>query len=440
MLFIHGLGSEKRVFGRFPDLLAARPELTGWDLHAIGYHTSLLPEIQGLRSDPEIPLLGTYLRTLANLAPIDAYGGLALVAHSMGGLVVQQALLDDPELADRVSHVFLFGTPSGGARAARWGRRWTRQVDNLVTGGAYITELRERWDERFGKHRPFDLWVVAADRDVWVDSSSSLGPFPPDTHLVVPGGHLDIVELEGPGSMSEQIVAEGLLGSAAPAGPWNSARVAVERGDFARAIRDLSPHAAELDEEHLVALALALGASGRRDEAIELLQTHAGAHGTDAKGTLAGRLKRSWLDQGRRADGQNALDLYAESLAEAVAAQNHAQAYYHAINVAFMALTFDNDRDAAMAAAEQALEHCELATTRDYSSSATRGEANLYLGDGERALAAYAKAIGQNPSPRSIESTYRQAMRVLEELGRDDLEDELDQVFRAADPISSPAG
>ena len=31
----------------------------------------------------------------------------------MGGLVAQRALLDDDEFSEKVSHVFLFGTPRG---------------------------------------------------------------------------------------------------------------------------------------------------------------------------------------------------------------------------------------------------------------------------------------------------------------------------------------
>jgi pimeloyl-ACP methyl ester carboxylesterase len=50
------------------------------------------------------------------MTPLDRYESLALIAHRMGGLVAQQALLDDPLLVGRVRHRILFGTPSGGLR------------------------------------------------------------------------------------------------------------------------------------------------------------------------------------------------------------------------------------------------------------------------------------------------------------------------------------
>jgi pimeloyl-ACP methyl ester carboxylesterase len=430
VVFIHGFGSSGRPFGRFPELLAAEPALAGWDLHAVGYNTGLLPDVRGVWSaDPSIPLLANYMRTRARLDPFGGYDGLALVAHSMGGLVVQQALLDDDELADRVSHVFCFGTPSGGVRAARWGSFLKQQVGDMAEDGQFIRELRRRWEERYARQRPFDLWVVAGDRDVFVPATSSLEPFPAETQLVVPGNHLEIVDLKAAGSMSQQVVVQGLVGSAAPAGPWNSARVAVERRDFDRAARELLPHAAELDDRHLVELALALDRTGRRDEAIVLLREHAGKDDTDAKGALGGRLKRVWQAEGRRDDAESALELYAGGLASAAAAGDHEQAYYHAINVAFLELAYRGDRSAAEEAARQALTHCEVARPGHWRA-ATEGEAHLHLGDREHAVDAYREAVELEPAAHELESAYVQASRVAAELGEPGLQAELDAVFR----------
>lgn len=437
VVFVHGFGSTGLPFGRFPELLAEEPALDGWDLYAVGYSTGFLPDVRGIWSaDPSIALLATYLRSRARLDPLDDYDGLALIAHSMGGLVVQQALLDDPDLAERVSHVFCFGTPSAGVRAADWGGFLKQQVDDMAKDGEFIRELRRRWDDRYHRTRPFDLWVVAGDRDVFVPASSSLDPFPPETHLVVPGNHLEIMTLEGPGSMSQQAVVEGLVGNAAPAGPWNSARVAVERHDFHRAVRELLPNAAELDERHLVDLALALDQTGRSEEAIAVLREHAGKHGTDAKGTLAGRLKRNWQAEGRRDDAESALQLYSEGLEAAVAASDHEQAYYHAINVAFLELAYRRDRSAARSTAERALEHCRE-THSSHWRSATAGEAYLYLDEPDRALAAYTETVALDPPAHALESAYVQASRVAAELGRRDLQADLDAVFRSARDVEA---
>ncbi len=72
----------------------------------------------------------------------------------MGGLVVQQALLDDPELADRVSHVFMFGTPSNGVRAARWAGFLKQQIEDMAEGGASSPRSAAAGNEQFGTIDP----------------------------------------------------------------------------------------------------------------------------------------------------------------------------------------------------------------------------------------------------------------------------------------------
>lgn len=347
----------------------------------------------------------------------------------MGGLVVQRSLVDDSELTGRTSHAFFFGTPSGGLHTGKLGRFLKRQIADMAYDGGFIRDLRQRWDEQFASRRPFDLWVVAGDRDEFVPAGSSLSPFPPETQLVVPGNHIEIVDVNEPGTMSEQVVTEGLVGNAAPAGPWNSARVAVERREFARAIDEMLPNAAKLDERHLVELALALDATGRRDEAVQILDQAAATHGTDARGTLAGRRKRNWLAEGLRDDGEAALELYSESLAAAIAAGAHDQAHYHAINVAFLQLAYKGDRGAARAAAEQALEHAAQAEP-GFWRAASEAEAQLYLGDFAKAIAAYEAAISLDPPAHELESAYVQASRVAAELESEDLQEQIDGVFR----------
>lgn len=250
---------------------------------------------------------------------------------------------------------------------------------------------------------------------------------------MVPGNHSQIVSITQPDTMSEQVVVKGLLGDSAPAGPWNSARVAVERGRFDEVIRKLMPIASELDEAHLVDLALALEGTGRNDEALELLRAEAGRHGTDAKGVLAGRLKRAWLLEGRRDDAESALALYTEALEEATAADDHEQAYYHAINVAFLKLAYEGDRQSGVALAEVALEHCAAAPVTHWRA-ATQAEANLHCGDDDEALARYSEAVSLNPDPRDFESIWAQAMHLAEKLGRTDLAERIYHLFRPSRP------
>lgn len=430
LVFIHGFGSAGNPFGMLPALLASEPALAEWDIYELAYNTGLLPDFRGLwAADPDIPLLATYLRSRATLDPIGGYRSLAFVAHSMGGLVVQRGLVDDRDLVGRASHVFMFGTPSGGLKSGRLGRFLKRQVADMAIGGPFITDLRQRWNDQFEARRPFDLWVVAGDRDEFVPATSSLGPFPTEVQLVAPGNHTELVNVLAPGTMTQQIVSEGLIGNAAPAGPWNSARVAVERREFEAAIAELMPNAEKLDERHLVELALALDASGRRDEAMALLEKNAGIHGTDVKGTLAGRRKRNWIAEGLRDDGEAALDLYSQSLAEALAAGDHDQAYYHAINIAFLELAYKGDHAGARKAAQQALDEAAQAEA-GFWRAASEAEAELYLSATARAVEGYRAAVALRAEPHELESAYAQASRVAAELDDEALQEQLDAVFR----------
>ena len=364
------------LFGRFPEALATVPELDDWDLYGLSYSTGPRPDfLVGWAADPSIDLIATFLRTLAMVPPLDRYKSLALIGHSMGGLIIQRALVDDQSFTRRVSHVMLFGTPSGGLRKARWGAVLKRQIEDMGEGGEFIRDLRSRWDERFGAARPFVFWTIAGDCDMFVPASSSLAPFPEDTRLVVPGNHIDIGLVTGPEQMSVQVAVRGLLGDAAPAGPWNSARVAVEQREFRRAVDQLRPHSDELDEHHLVELAVALDAIGDRDEAIRVLRASPNL-GNDAKGVLAGRLKRNWLTDGRQESGAAALALYQECYDAASASDNHEQAYYHGVNVAFLALAYAHDRHRTAELAREVLGHCASASPGMWCSAA-EGEARL---------------------------------------------------------------
>jgi tetratricopeptide (TPR) repeat protein len=189
------------------------------------------------------------------------------------------------------------------------------------------------------------------------------------------------------------------------------------------------PNAEKLDERHLVELALALDASGRREDAVDLLSRTSNIHGTDVKGTLAGRRKRNWITEGLRDDGEAALELYSESLTDALAAGDHDQAYYHAINVAFLQLAYRDDRTAARAAAQQALDEAAQAEP-DFWRAASEAEAQLYLGDTAKAIEGYRAAIALDPDVSEIESTYAQATRVAAELDDEALQEQVDAIFR----------
>ena len=172
-----------------------------WDIYTLGYATTFRPDFLRIWSaDPDLTILSDMLTTQAKSDPLGRYESLALVAHSMGGLVVQRALIDDWALADRTENVVLFGTPSAGLRKASPLQFWKRQLKNMARDSDFITSLRNGWDYRFGPKPPFYLTVVAGDQDQFVPPESSLGPFPREFHHVVPGDHHSILRPSGQGS------------------------------------------------------------------------------------------------------------------------------------------------------------------------------------------------------------------------------------------------
>jgi pimeloyl-ACP methyl ester carboxylesterase len=434
ILFIHGFsGDAVATWGEFPGLLSAEPGLQGWDIWSLGYPTRLRLDLVGLWSaDPPLVSLADLLRTHAQDGRLARYQALALVAHSMGGLIVQRALVDDPTFAGGIDQVILFGTPSAGLAKAGLLRRLKRQFRDMDRDGEFIADLRSRWISTFGKRRPFKFLAIAGDQDEFVPRESSIDPFPMEQRSVVPGNHLQIVKPRDATDLSVKIVVKRLLGKAAPAGPWESARLAVESRRFQRAIDLMKARAGELDDPAAIQLAIALDSTGSREEAIQLLENR-GRRGTDAMGTLAGRYKRRWIVDHRDVDAEKAMKLYREGYDEAKG-QDPAQAFYHGINIAFMELGWHRNRRAAEQWAETSLQHCKVAEaqegTPDIWRMATEGEASLLLGRTNPALEAYRAAVKAARENWQIDSMYQQANLVVLLVGNKALGERLDAIFR----------
>jgi pimeloyl-ACP methyl ester carboxylesterase len=435
IVFMHGFGGDAvQTWGNFPALLKNEDRLKNWDIYSLGYSTSLAFDIAGIwAADPEIITLGGLLDTQTQVAPLDGYQALALVAHSMGGLMLQRALLSSAALRARVSHVVLYGTPSGGLEKASPFHFWKRQIRDMAKDGEFVTTLRREWGATVGGSPAFRFVTVAGDRDEFVPRTSSLDPFPEACRRVVYGNHLEIVKPENADHLGYRLLCKVLNDEAVDAGPVDSAALAVESRDFQKAIDMLWPHRAELDDRGMVMLALALDAKGRRDDAIELLSTGKRT-GTDPLGVLAGRLKRRWLAERRRADAEQALTLYRDALAQSETKNDVDQAYYHGINCAFMELAYGSDASAARELATKVLGYCARSKKDDVWRHATEGEAHLYLGDRDACLAAYRCAREKNPEPWQLASLYQQAVRAADLMGEDDLIAKLRALFSQPTP------
>jgi hypothetical protein len=115
-----------------------------------------------------------------------------VIAHSIGGLIVQRAILES-DLRSRISHLALFGTPSAGLRKAGLGSIFKRQARDMATGGAFVTQLRADWTQKFQAGMPFAFRAIASLKDEFVLVESSVKPFP-GYEGFVNGNHLEIVK------------------------------------------------------------------------------------------------------------------------------------------------------------------------------------------------------------------------------------------------------
>jgi pimeloyl-ACP methyl ester carboxylesterase len=423
VVFVHGFsGTARETWGRFPILLAEEPSLIGWDIFSLGYATSLRVDVPNLwAADPPLARLSLSLRTALRVAPLARYETIALVAHSMGGLLVQHAVLDR-SAANRVGFVVLFGTPSRGLYKALIGLPLKRQTRDMFPWSRFMLGLRWRWWRQFGRRPPFELRVVAGERDEFVPPRSSLLPFAEEFQRVVPGNHLEIVKPLNSQERSVQLVIELLTGSNARSSRVDSVLLAIERREFNHVVEELTPIAGELDQVSLVALALALDAIGREGDAIEVLEKHyvLGHASTDVLGVLGGRIKRRWLAGRRRADWQRARDLYESALAKSAPADNPAlvdadQAMYHAINIAFLDLMASPVSSAVPPAVRDMTKRAQAyaeGASKNHWQQAVLGDAACMLGDISAACQHYTHAREMVTQPREIDSMYGQAVRI----------------------------
>lgn len=411
ILFLHGFSGDKdETWDRFTWILKAEESLDKWDILSLGYSTSLGPDIKGIWSaDPDLPILSLHFRTRMKANDsLAKYSSLVIVAHSMGGLIVQRALIDDSNLADRTKGLFLFGTPSDGLVKASFFSFLKPQFKNMSHDSEFIKNLRRDWKDTYGNGTHFKFLSIAGDKDQFVPSWSSLNPFPESVRRVVEGNHLSMVKPENDSSESVQLLLSSLVDAKPePKGPSTLAR---------------------LDEATVVNKALKLDRVGRREEAIGILKEQLGL-GTDVKGTLAGRIKRVWLDTGDPADAKLALELYRTALESAQAESNHDQIFYQAINVAFMEFVANNNQEKAQEFAQIALDACEASGQETEWSVGTQAEAMLYLGKTERALDLYKKALTFNPELWQAASMGQQAFQIANKLGDSQLAESLELLF-----------
>jgi len=397
ILFVHGFsGDAENTFFEAPKLLMANEQMDGWDMFPLGYSGNVVPEmgknIWACASDIKrnSDFLNTSIRN-----KFSKYKRIAIVAHDLGGIVAQQAILQlDKVDLDRISHVLFFGTPSYGLPEIQLKNFFTYGNDEkeLMEGSPYMRKLRNNWDEKFQNKYPFVFKTIAATEDEYVPISSSIEPFPKEYQEIIEADHFSLVQIDDVNDDSYQLLLNTLMNKSFLNTFSNKEEVNIALGEYNAVINSLLPKLKTLDSKGLERLMYALEGAGREDEAMKILVEHPMAKdNSKLLGILGERYKRQYLNSFNAEDLKRALKYYAEALKVAEEKQDHNQIYYHAINLAFLNL-LQEDKPAMTVYAERAFKATEKDPFPSLWKMATLGEAFLYKGDFEKSKEYYAKA------------------------------------------------
>lgn len=408
LLFVHGFsGNSSETFGVTPDMLVADAVFDGWDVFSIGYSSDIFPSIgKGLWSvNPDITKVSAYLKTLLTNQFSD-YDRVAFVGHSMGGLAIQRAILDiDKKDEQKLSHVIFFGTPSAGLRKAFWARFWNTQLHDLSDQSDFIKKLRSDWENKYKNSTPFLFKTIAGTKDEFVPVASSLDPFPETCRGIIEGNHINMIkpkDLNDHEHQSFTLILKTLTNQPTKYLLGDQGEINILLGKYQTIINNYLPNATQLAVKPLIDLVFALECTGRKQDALNVLQNHPqSANDSDLLGIIGGRYKRSFLLSGLQNDLDMSLKYYSDALKIAKDKNDKAQIFYHAINLAFLKIAGENNKNEMQAYAQLALDNCDL-NTNDKWELATIAEANLYLGKTDIAETYYKKAAaGSNARDRA---------------------------------------
>ena len=213
VVFVHGIaGSFHDTWGMFPDLMATDPDLPEMDILLWGYRTTLLPA-----DVHDTATIGRHLISELRGGRLESDASAHLVAHSMGGLIVFQALVDEmrqgraqePPIS-QIQHLSLFAVPTRGSVVAATAAQWTsaiglpgalnRQIRSLGTAQcdqliAQVTQRIYRPAADGAEARRIPIRMVFASNDSVVgnrNANMTQAPFTDPAPLEFPFGHRDL--------------------------------------------------------------------------------------------------------------------------------------------------------------------------------------------------------------------------------------------------------
>ena len=407
LLFLHGFsGESKGTFGNIPKMLQSDSNFDGWAMKPLGYSHFVQPELgkdiwAGIL---DVDKIAGYLKTSIK-NKFKKYDRIAIVAHSLGGLVAQKAILGlETDDRNRISHLIMFGTPSNGISSELLTKQWNTKYSDMSSEGEFIKSLRNEWTKTFKDKYPFKLKVAASTDDEYVSLESCHGPFGEEYREFVNKKHLMIVKPENEKDDAYSLILNTLTGSKFFNQYTNKEEINLTLGKYDSVVKELLPIKDDLDKRGLTQLIFALEGLERKDEVYAILNTHPIAQSnTDLMGIIGGRHKRDYLKTYSTKFSKAAIEYYSKALEISVQNNDFPQIYYHAINLAFMSIVTDPEggESQMMKYAKQALQAAEQ--SRDnFWKYATVAEANMYIGNMEKAKEFYIKASENAPIREKI--------------------------------------
>ena len=160
----------QRNFWQNSKMLQSDSTFDGWAMKPLGYSHFVQPELgkdiwAGIL---DVDKIAGFLKT-SIINKFKKYDRIAIVAHSLGGLVAQKAILGlDTDDRNRISHLIMFGTPSNGISPEVLTKQWNTKYSEMSSEGDFIKSLRNEWKKTFNDKYPFKLKVVASTEDEFV--------------------------------------------------------------------------------------------------------------------------------------------------------------------------------------------------------------------------------------------------------------------------------
>ncbi|MBN4057980.1 caspase family protein [Olleya sp. AH-315-K02] len=347
ILFVHGFsGDAHNTFGKIPDLFMEENRLDGWDMFPFGFNANINPEM-GKDVWATVKDINRVSDNLSSAIKhkFKKYNRIAIVAHSLGGIVTQRAILNlDKENRDRISHVLLFGSPNNGITNNAIKKLWQNKISELIQDQPFIKKLRTDWDNVFKNNYPFNLKVVYARKDEYVSKESCLNPFNKTNWATVSGDHFTMANIDTTNNDSYNLILETLTDNEFTNKFIDKQEVNLILGEYDEVIRKLKPNLEKLDEQGLERLIYALEGLGQRKEALKILKSHKLAQNDpDILNVLGGLYKRKYLDDSLYEDGKAAFDCYTKALDLAKKINQTEQICENAINLAFLNLKLEED-------------------------------------------------------------------------------------------------